>query len=138
MRRPCPRSGRNGCWRPACRPWNPASSVTLEHFYLTLQAALDGLGVAIGPERLVAEDVAAGRLAMPFAGPAAGPELLHLCPRGTAARPGRAGVLRLAARGGRGGKPGGTNEGEADTGSSDIPAPARSLHRAGPEAHRWS
>ena len=47
----------------------PQGSVTLEHFYLTLQAALDGLGVAMGPERLVAGDVAAGRLALPFAGP---------------------------------------------------------------------
>ena len=47
----------------------PRSSVTLEHFYLTLQAALDGLGVAIGPERLVADDLADGRLATPFAGP---------------------------------------------------------------------
>jgi len=47
----------------------PQAVVTLEHFYLTLQAALEGLGVAIGPERLVADDVAAGRLARPFAGP---------------------------------------------------------------------
>ncbi|GJD53776.1 Glycine cleavage system transcriptional activator [Methylobacterium crusticola] len=47
----------------------PQASVTLEHFYLTLQAALDGLGVAMGPERLVADDVAAGRLVLPFAGP---------------------------------------------------------------------
>jgi LysR family glycine cleavage system transcriptional activator len=47
----------------------PRGSVTLEHFYLTLQAALDGLGVAIGPERLVADDVAEGRLTKPFAGP---------------------------------------------------------------------
>jgi LysR family transcriptional regulator, glycine cleavage system transcriptional activator len=47
----------------------PQASVTLEHFYLTLQAALDGLGVAMGPERLIADDVAAGRLALPFAGP---------------------------------------------------------------------
>lgn len=47
----------------------PLASVTLEHFYLALQAALDGLGVAIGPERLVADDVAAGRLTLPFAGP---------------------------------------------------------------------
>jgi LysR family glycine cleavage system transcriptional activator len=47
----------------------PLGSVTLEHFYLTLQAALDGLGVAIGPERLVADDVAEGRLTRPFAGP---------------------------------------------------------------------
>jgi LysR family glycine cleavage system transcriptional activator len=44
--------------------------VTLEHFYLTLQAALDGLGVAMGPDRLIADDVAAGRLTCPFAGPA--------------------------------------------------------------------
>ena len=48
----------------------PQASVTLEHFYLTLQAALDGLGVAMGPERLIAEDVAAGRLVLPFTGPA--------------------------------------------------------------------
>lgn len=48
----------------------PQASVTLEHFYLTLQAALDGLGVAMGPERLVADDIAAGRLTRPFAGPA--------------------------------------------------------------------
>ncbi len=48
----------------------PQASVTLEHFYLTLQAALDGLGVAMGPERLIADDVAAGRLMLPFAGPA--------------------------------------------------------------------
>ncbi|POR40791.1 transcriptional regulator GcvA [Methylobacterium sp. V23] len=48
----------------------PQASVTLEHFYLTLQAALDGLGVAMGPERLIADDVAAGRLTCPFAGPA--------------------------------------------------------------------
>jgi LysR family transcriptional regulator, glycine cleavage system transcriptional activator len=47
----------------------PQASVTLEHFYLTLQAALDGLGVAMGPERLIADDVAAGRLTLPFAGP---------------------------------------------------------------------
>lgn len=48
----------------------PAGSVTLEHFYLTLQGALDGVGVAMGPTALVADDVAAGRLVLPFAGPA--------------------------------------------------------------------
>ncbi|MCJ2021738.1 transcriptional regulator GcvA [Methylobacterium sp. E-065] len=48
----------------------PQASVTLEHFYLTLQAALDGLGIAMGPERLIADDVAVGRLVLPFAGPA--------------------------------------------------------------------
>jgi len=42
----------------------------LEHFYLTLQAALDGLGVAMGPMALVADDVAEGRLIVPFPAPA--------------------------------------------------------------------
>ncbi|HEY9101945.1 transcriptional regulator GcvA [Chitinimonas sp.] len=45
----------------------PKQSLTLEHFYLTLQAALDGLGVAMGPQALVAQDVAEGRLVHPFA-----------------------------------------------------------------------
>lgn len=48
----------------------PAGSVTLEHFYLTLQAALDGVGVAMGPTALVADDVAARRLVIPFQQPA--------------------------------------------------------------------
>jgi len=47
----------------------PAASLTLDHFYLTLQAALDGLGIAMGPTALMADDVAAGRLIVPFAGP---------------------------------------------------------------------
>jgi LysR family transcriptional regulator, glycine cleavage system transcriptional activator len=47
----------------------PKASLTLEHFYLTLQAAVDGLGIAIGPEALVADDVAEGRLVKPFAEP---------------------------------------------------------------------
>lgn len=46
----------------------PAASLTLDHFYLTLQAALDGLGVAMGPTALVADDLAAGRLVAPFPG----------------------------------------------------------------------
>jgi LysR family glycine cleavage system transcriptional activator len=46
----------------------PAASLTLDHFYLTLQAALDGLGVAIGPTALVADDFATGRLVAPFPG----------------------------------------------------------------------
>lgn len=48
----------------------PRGSLTLEHFYLTLQAAADGLGVAIGPLALVAADVAEGRLVQPFRRPA--------------------------------------------------------------------
>jgi LysR family transcriptional regulator, glycine cleavage system transcriptional activator len=44
----------------------PAASLTFDHFYLTLQAALDGLGVAMGPTALVADDLKAGRLVAPF------------------------------------------------------------------------
>jgi LysR family glycine cleavage system transcriptional activator len=42
------------------------SSLTFDHFYLTIQAAVDGLGVAMGPTALVADDLAAGRLVAPF------------------------------------------------------------------------
>jgi LysR family glycine cleavage system transcriptional activator len=48
---------------PALRP---EASLTFDHFYLTLQAAIDGLGVAMGPTALVADDLAAGRLLTPF------------------------------------------------------------------------
>lgn len=54
----------------ATGPWK---SLTLEHFYLTLQGALDGLGIAMGPTALVADDVAEGRLVHPFAGPVLAP-----------------------------------------------------------------
>ncbi|MES2932036.1 MAG: transcriptional regulator GcvA [Pseudomonadota bacterium] len=47
----------------------PRQSLTLEHFYLTLQGALDGLGVAMGPLALVADDINEGRLVTPFAAP---------------------------------------------------------------------
>jgi LysR family glycine cleavage system transcriptional activator len=39
-----------------------AAALTFDHFYLAVQAALDGLGVAIGPTALVADDRAAGSL----------------------------------------------------------------------------
>ena len=42
---------------------------SLPYFYLTLQAAVDGMGIAMGPTALVADDLAAGRLVAPFAGP---------------------------------------------------------------------
>jgi LysR family transcriptional regulator, glycine cleavage system transcriptional activator len=48
---------------PALRP---DASLTFDHFYLTLQAAIDGLGVAMGPTALVADDLVAGRLIAPF------------------------------------------------------------------------
>ncbi|MDR5806243.1 transcriptional regulator GcvA [Caballeronia sp. LZ001] len=51
---------------PALRP---AAILTFDHFYLTLQAAIDGLGIAMGPTALVADDLAAGRLVTPFAEP---------------------------------------------------------------------
>jgi LysR family transcriptional regulator, glycine cleavage system transcriptional activator len=44
----------------------PSSSLTFDHFYLTIQAAIDGLGVAMGPTALVADDLVAGRLVTPF------------------------------------------------------------------------
>lgn len=51
---------------PALRP---AAALTFDHFYLTLQAAIDGIGIAMGPTALVSDDLAAGRLVAPFAGP---------------------------------------------------------------------
>lgn len=47
----------------------PAAGVVFDHFYLTLQAAIDGLGIAMGPLALVAADLQAGRLLTPFTGP---------------------------------------------------------------------
>jgi LysR family transcriptional regulator, glycine cleavage system transcriptional activator len=46
----------------------PVASLTLDHFYLTLQAALDGLGVAMGPTSLVTNDLTERRLVAPFPG----------------------------------------------------------------------
>ncbi|WP_250517615.1 transcriptional regulator GcvA [Caballeronia sp. INDeC2] len=47
----------------------PAAVLTFDHFYLTLQAAVDGMGIAMGPTALVADDLATGRLVAPFDGP---------------------------------------------------------------------
>ncbi len=44
----------------------PAATLTLDHFYLSIQAAADGLGVAMGPTALISDDLAAGRLVTPF------------------------------------------------------------------------
>ncbi|WOX20210.1 LysR substrate-binding domain-containing protein [Streptomyces solicathayae] len=43
-----------------------AGEQTFEHFYLTLQAAAAGVGVAIGPYALVRDDLERGQLAAPF------------------------------------------------------------------------
>jgi LysR family transcriptional regulator, glycine cleavage system transcriptional activator len=44
----------------------PIAMLMLDHFYLAIQAAIDGLGVAMGPTALVTDDLAAGRLIAPF------------------------------------------------------------------------
>ena len=44
----------------------PASEQTLEHFYLTLQAAAAGVGVAIAPYAVVCDDLDRGQLVAPF------------------------------------------------------------------------
>jgi LysR family transcriptional regulator, glycine cleavage system transcriptional activator len=49
-----------------CSELKPAATLTLDHFYLSIQAAVDGLGVAMGPTALVSDDLAAGRLVTPF------------------------------------------------------------------------
>ncbi|WP_322051517.1 transcriptional regulator GcvA [Paraburkholderia bannensis] len=58
-------------WLAACGSPQLAgsNSLQLDHFYLTLQAAIDGLGIAMGPTALVALDVQEGRLVFPFDGP---------------------------------------------------------------------
>jgi LysR family transcriptional regulator, glycine cleavage system transcriptional activator len=45
---------------------SPAATLTFDHFFLTIQAAIDGLGVAMGPTALIGEDLAVGRLVIPF------------------------------------------------------------------------
>ena len=44
-------------------------SLVFEHNYQTLQAALDGVGVAIASSALIDDDVASGRLVVPFSEP---------------------------------------------------------------------
>ena len=56
-RRQCPRS-------------NPARDQVFEHFYFAIQAALEGLGVVMGPLALISEELRAGRLLAPIKEPA--------------------------------------------------------------------
>lgn len=42
---------------------------SFDHFYLALQAAIDGLGVALGPLPLITDELASGRLVTPLAEP---------------------------------------------------------------------
>ncbi len=43
-----------------------AKVIRLDHFFVTLQAAMDGLGLAVGPFPVLDGDVAAGRFVTPF------------------------------------------------------------------------
>jgi len=45
---------------------NSREGRTFEHFYLSIQAAVAGLGVAIGPYPLVVDEIRTGRLVAPF------------------------------------------------------------------------
>ncbi|MGW7433633.1 LysR substrate-binding domain-containing protein [Streptomyces sp. NPDC054861] len=58
-----------------------ASQQTFEHFYLALQAAVAGLGVAIGPYALVHDDLVRGQLVAPFGLVADGTRYQLLSPR---------------------------------------------------------
>jgi DNA-binding transcriptional LysR family regulator len=60
--------GQNGSPLPLF-PIRSRSSLVFEHNYQALQAALDGLGVAIASSALIADEVASERLAIPFAEP---------------------------------------------------------------------
>jgi len=61
----------------ATQPWPAESTDTYEHFYMTIQAAICGLGVACVPRMLVEDELRAGRLVAPF-GFAPGPYKLVL------------------------------------------------------------
>ena len=58
-----------------------ASNLILEHFYLSLQAAAAGLGVAMGPQLLVQDDIDAGRLVAPLGFVPDGSEYCLLAPQ---------------------------------------------------------
>lgn len=48
------------------QPQPSGPQLQFEHFYFTLQAAVAGMGVAIGPWQLVRDDIASGVLAAPM------------------------------------------------------------------------
>lgn len=66
------RSGSWDRWFAAAGESGVSNDVALQrfdHFYLALQAAIDGLGIALGPLPLIEEDLAEGRLVAPLSGP---------------------------------------------------------------------
>jgi DNA-binding transcriptional LysR family regulator len=62
-------ASRPGAWKHwsalAGVPLQPEREARFEHFYLSLQAAIAGAGIAIGPLALVADDLASGTLCAP-------------------------------------------------------------------------
>jgi LysR family glycine cleavage system transcriptional activator len=48
----------------------PARDQVFEHFYFAIQAALEGLGVVMGPLALISDELRAGRLLAPISEPA--------------------------------------------------------------------
>ncbi|MDQ0324534.1 DNA-binding transcriptional LysR family regulator [Rhodopseudomonas julia] len=86
---------RPAAWADWCREMDlapPAGGRVFEHFYFLLEAATAGLGVAIAPEVLVRDDVAAGRLLAPFGFAPTGQAYVALRPR----RPNRDAQLFIA------------------------------------------
>ncbi|HAT30681.1 MAG TPA: LysR family transcriptional regulator [Janthinobacterium sp.] len=63
-------ASRKSAWKSWCAAsevdTGHASSQSYEHFYLSLQAACAGLGVAIGSTLMVQEEIGSGRLVAPF------------------------------------------------------------------------
>jgi LysR family glycine cleavage system transcriptional activator len=49
-----------------CKGLRAKTTLNFEHLYYALQAAVEGLGIPVVPYPLVADDVAAGRLCVPF------------------------------------------------------------------------
>jgi LysR family transcriptional regulator, glycine cleavage system transcriptional activator len=47
----------------------PAGEQVFEHFYFAIQAALEGLGVIMGPVALISEELRSGRLVAPIREP---------------------------------------------------------------------
>lgn len=70
----------------------PTSEQTLEHFYLTVQAAAAGVGVAIAPYAVVCDDLARGQLVAPFGFVPDGTSY-HLLSRQSPEQDGRTGLL---------------------------------------------
>lgn len=47
----------------------PAATQHFDHYYLALQAAIDGLGITLGPLPVIEDELASGKLVAPLAGP---------------------------------------------------------------------